>query len=75
MHTYGLPSAGFLNFVGYVQIIPTILAMMLSGNVHGGGAATYWGLVFAQWFVIGFGVSYPAGILVSKRGLTKTAKR
>ena len=38
------------------QIGCTILAFMLSGNVHGGGHAEtiYWALVFGQWFAVCF---------------------
>lgn len=41
------------------QMVATFLAILLSGNVHGGsgGEAIYWVLVFAQWFVVGLGVS------------------
>jgi hypothetical protein len=74
-HTYDLPSAGFLNFVSGVQIIPTFLAMMIGGEVHRGSGAAYWFFAFAQWFVIGFGLSYPAGRMVSKLGFSTKAMK
>jgi hypothetical protein len=47
-------------FCGAVQIIAAFLAMTLSGNPHGGafGEMIYWVLVFAQWFVVGLGLSF-----------------
>ncbi len=42
-----------------LQIAATFLAIILSGNVHGGasGEKIYWALVFAQWLLVGFGLS------------------
>src|SRR5215831_9716021 len=42
-----------------LQIAATFLAIILSGNAHGGssGERIYWVLVFAQWLIVGFGLS------------------
>jgi hypothetical protein len=47
-------------FLGLIQIVATFLAIILSGNVHGGseGETIYWMLVFAQWFIVGLGLSF-----------------
>jgi hypothetical protein len=47
-------SAAVLNVLGLVHIVPSIVATILSGNVHGGSNMVYWLLVVAQWFVFGF---------------------
>ena len=41
------------------QLPATFLAMLLSGNVHGGdtGETIYWFLVFLEWSIIGFAVA------------------
>ena len=71
-HHYDIPSPEFLNFLAYIQIIPTIVATIVSGNIHGGGQGIYWVLAFAQWFFIGLGMSYFAGIFVGKKNLSGT---
>jgi hypothetical protein len=37
----------------------SFLAMLLSGNAHGGssGENIYWVLVFVQWLLVGFGLA------------------
>ena len=52
-------SGAVKGFFGMIQIVATFLAILLSGNVHGGsgGEAIYWVLVFVQWFVVGLGLS------------------
>jgi hypothetical protein len=66
---YDIPSSGVLNFLAVIQLIPTILAMIVSGNVHGGGEGIYWVLAFGQWFLIGLCISYIVGFFARKRML------
>jgi hypothetical protein len=54
-------SADLLNILGFIHIIPCILATILNrigpcGST--GGDAIYWGLVFCQWFMAGFGLAF-----------------
>jgi hypothetical protein len=53
------PSSAVREVFGGLQIAATFLAMLLSGNAHGGSDAEkiYWVLVFVQWLVVGIGVS------------------
>ncbi len=50
---------GLTEFFSIAQICATFLAILLSGNVHGGTNAgiIYWLLVFVQWSGIGWGIS------------------
>src|SRR6266487_1538666 len=49
-----LSSPGIKNALGFIHIIPFILATFLSSNIHGGSDTAYWILVIAQWFIVGF---------------------
>lgn len=64
VHTYSLSSAGLLNFLALIHIVPMILAILISGNAHGGseGEVIYWILIFGQWFIVGFGLSFLFGM-------------
>ena len=56
-----LSSANLLNALAFLHIIPFIIATLLGGiGMCGstGSDAIYWALVFAQWFVVGFGLSW-----------------
>jgi hypothetical protein len=52
-------SPAVLNLVSGLQIIPTFIAIILSGNAHGGSNSDviYWVLVFCQWSVVGLALS------------------
>jgi hypothetical protein len=53
-----LPSLQY--FFGAIQFVAAFIAMTLSGQPHLGaiGEVIYWVLVLAQWFVVGFGISF-----------------
>jgi hypothetical protein len=59
--SFELASPGLSNAIALINIIPFILGMVIGGVGPcgpSGREATYWGLVFVQWFVIGFGVAF-----------------
>jgi hypothetical protein len=53
------PSSVASELFSGLQIVATFLVIVLSGNAHGGasGEKIYWVLVFAQWLLVGFGLS------------------
>jgi len=53
-------SVALKNFFAFINIIATFLAIIFSGNIHGGsiGEIIYWILVFSQWFAVGFGLPF-----------------
>jgi hypothetical protein len=65
------PSDSVLQILGSVHIVPTILASMLSGNIHGGtlGEIFYWVLVICQWSVVALAIS----LIFRKPGAGNTA--
>jgi NADH:ubiquinone oxidoreductase subunit K len=60
VHPLLLTSAGLLNFLALIHIVPTMLSMVASNNVHGGsdGEVIYWILILVQWFIVGLGLSF-----------------
>ena len=56
VHSVGGGVAGFFSVV---QLPATFLAILFSGNVHGGavGERIYWLFVFLEWSILGFAVA------------------
>lgn len=67
VHSVGGAAGGFLSVV---PLPATFLAMLLSGNVHGGAAGEriYWLLVFLEWSIVG------AAAAAAFRSLTSDGK-
>ena len=41
------------NWWANMNLVPGLVAMIASGNIHGGDEATFYLCAFAQWFLVG----------------------
>jgi hypothetical protein len=66
-------SSAVLNLISGLQIVPTIIAIILSGNIHGGsnGDIIYWILVFGQWSILGLVLSLLPLVVAGRIGRGK----